>query len=359
MENKKFLKFSVFHFPLFIKKMFSVKKIIIVAFCLLCLQTARAGEWTAQKSGTLAWLRDVYFTSESKGFVAGSNGTFLATSDGGRTWAKQNISTSDSIEQIHFADENTGWLLCRRNQFNRGADASSYLMKTTDGGATWERKDFGADVGRERIARIFSAKNGSLIAVGESGVLLALQEDGKTWKRTASPVRYLLLDGAFADDFHAAIAGAGATLLFSEDAGATWNKAMVYGDARTKFNRVFFVNKNAGWTVGGGGAIYQTVNGGKSWRPQISNVSFDLTDVFFLDTANGWAVGDGGTILHTTTGGNVWTQVASDMKHKIERVFFVAGKGFAVGSGGAILSFDKTKSNDESAAKTQPLKRSN
>lgn len=339
--------------------MFSVKKFTVAFLCLIFFQTASFGGWTAQKSGTFAWLRDVYFFDENKGFIAGSNGTLLATGDGGKTWKKQSISTSDSIEQILFTSETTGWLLCQRNQFNRGENASSYLMKTTDGGASWRQVGFGADNGRGRVARIFSGGD-SLMAVGESGALLVLQNNGETWKKIVSPTRFLLLDGAFADDFRAAIVGAGGNLFFSEDAGASWNKASISGDAKARLNRVFFVNKNSGWTVGAAGAIYQTVNGGKSWRAQTSGVTFDLTDVNFLNTAEGWAAGDGGVILHTTTGGNVWTPVSSGTNHKIERIFFVGAKGFAVGFGGTILSFDKNNAGDsQPATKPQLLKRSN
>lgn len=340
--------------------MFSPKKNLAVLFCLLCFQTAGFAGWTAQKSGTLAWLRDVYFFDENKGFIAGSGGVFLATSDGGKTWTRRNISTSDSIEQIHFTSENTGWLLCQRNQFNRGANSSSYLMKTTDGGASWRQVNFGADIGRGRIAKIFSSGGGSLTAIGESGALLTLQNDGAVWEKLVSPTRFLLLDGAFAGESRAAIVGAGGSLFFSEDAGASWNKAFVSGDAGAHLNRVFFVNKNSGWTVGNHGIIYQTVNGGKSWRAQTSGVTLDLTDVFFVNTAEGWATGNGGAMLHTTTGGNVWTPISSGTNHKIERIFFVGSKGFAVGFGGTILSFDKTKTIDnQSATKPQLLKRSN
>lgn len=324
--------------------MFSAKKFVIIFSCLICFQTAR-GNWTQQQSGTLAWLRDVYFLNENKGFAAGGGGTLLSTEDGGKSWKKEAIPTSDAIEQIHFFDENTGWLLCQRSSYNRGANSPSYLLKTADGGAHWEQANFIGGGGRERVTKVFFSQNKLAMAIGESGILLALKDDGKTWKRIISPTRFLLLDGDFTDDFHAAIVGAGGSLFFSEDAGASWNKAFVSGDVKTKLNNVFFVNKNSGWAVGGEGKIYQTVNGGKSWRGQNSGFTENLTDVFFVNTAEGWAIGEIGTILHTTTAGNLWTAVASNTKHKLEKVFFIGKKGWAVGFGGTILSFDETKSN--------------
>ncbi|MDQ6785847.1 MAG: YCF48-related protein [Acidobacteriota bacterium] len=331
--------------------MFSVKNFLIVACCLICCLSARAADWTQQKSGTLAWLHDVYFVNENKGFIVGSSGILLLTTDSGKTWRAQEKFTTDTIEQIYFSDENTGWLLCEKSLFERGALGSSYLLKTTDGGAHWEQISFGG--GRERITKIFFAKNNFAMAIGETGVLFALQDDAKTWKRMISPTRYLLLDGNFTDEFHGTIVGAGGSVLFTEDAGATWNQAMLSGDAKTRLNKVFFINQKLGWTLGSAGKIYQTVNGGKTWHEQKSGVEENLTDVFFLNTAEGWAVGDDGTILHTTTGGNVWSVVDSKIKHRLEKVFFSGRKGWAVGFGGTILSFDETKTSNNSQLKPQ------
>ncbi len=341
--------------------MFCAKNFLVVICCLVCLQTARGGDWTAQKSGTLAWLHDVYFVNENKGFVAGSGGAFLSTSDGGKTWtAAREKFTDDTIERIRFTDENNGWLLCQRDAYNRGAKSPSYLLRTRDGGEHWEREEFNFSGGRrERIAGIFFAKNGLAMANGESGALLVYDDEAKTWKRVASSTRYLLRDGVFTDDFHAIIVGAGGSVLFSDDAGASWNKAAIYGEQKPKLAKVFFVNPKLGWTVGGAGKIYQTINGGKSWREQTSTVARDLTDVFFSNTAEGWAVGDGGAILHSTTSGNIWTPVASNTTHKLERVFFNGKKGFAVGFGGTILSFDNAPTSKNAQSKPQLQKRSN
>jgi photosystem II stability/assembly factor-like uncharacterized protein len=320
-----------------------------------CFQAAD-GRWSKQNSGTLAWLHSIYFLNENKGWIVGSKGAFLVTNDGGKSWTQGLKFTTDTIRDVYFAptDARSGWILCERDLFSGSGEASvSYLMKTSDGGASWEKIEFGeagnsggaAGGGRERVARIFFSKNGSGFAVGEFGAFFALGDDGRTWKKALVPSRYLLLDGIFIDETRGALVGGGQTILFTEDAGLTWNKATVSGSggAAARLSAVFFVNEKTGWAVGAGGKIYFTVNGGKFWREQSSGVGRDLTDVHFLNTAEGWAIGDRGAILHTTTGGNVWNAVESGVRHRLEKILFVGRKGFAVGFGGTILVYDANK----------------
>jgi len=220
------------------------KKILVLLVCFVCFQTVQA-DWVRQNANTLAWLHDVYFFNETRGFIAGSNGTFLETKDGGKTWTKRKNFTEDTILQIYFSDEYSGWLLCERGIFNRGANSSSYLMKTTDGGENWEKVEF-KDGGRSRITKIFFNQKGKGTAIGESGTFFELKDDG-TWEKSPSPIRYLLLDGAFFDDTHGAIVGAGGSVYFTEDAGASWNQANVFGDKSAKLNSVFFANQKNVW----------------------------------------------------------------------------------------------------------------
>ncbi len=306
--------------------------------CLACFQTAKAG-WTKQNSGTLAWLRSVYFTNQNKGWIVGSRGTFLTTADGGKTWRQNKKITDDNIRDVYFSDEKNGWLLCERNIYNLNNQPPSYLMKTSDGGTNWERINF--TDGKERIVRFFFAADASNgFAVGESGAFLAMQNDKRIWKKLALPTRYLMLGCNFTDNLHGSIVGGGGTILSTEDGGLSWNQAKLAGDPKTKLTSVFFVNQKTGWTVGEAGKIYFTNNGGKLWREQPSNVTENLSDVFFINPEEGFAVGDGGIILHTTTAGNIWNVEQTNSEHKLEKVFFAGKKGFAVGFGGTILTCD-------------------
>ncbi len=335
-------------------------KFFIISLLIFAFFQSAEAVWVKQKSNTLAWLRDVYFLDAKNGWIAGSNGAFLKTADGGATWTKEKNFTDDTLRQVYFADERNGWLLCERDVFALGANSPSYLLKTTDGGANWERVEFN-DSQRRHIARVFFAKNGDITAVGEGGSFLAMSgDDEKVWKRVPLPVRYLMLDGIFTDEANGAAVGAGGSILFTDDGGASWKNATLWGGKTdTKLNAVFFVNPKNGWTVGTGGKIFQTFNGGKIWREQKSTIVKDLTDIFFQNTAEGWAVGDGGTILHTTTAGNVWTAVDSGDTHKLERIAFVGEKGWAVGFGGTILFNDGSAPGNKFSVAAPRLKTRN
>lgn len=333
----------------------SAKRIFVLILCFACFQTANA-VWIKQNSGTLAWLRSVYFTNPNKGWIVGGKGTFLTTDDGGKTWRQNKKITEDNIRDVYFSDEKNGWLLCERNIYSAGSQPLSYLMKTFDGGESWEKSDFSET--RERLSRILFAPDGSGYAVGESGAFLMLQNDKKTWKKSALPVRYLMLGGKFTDASHGLLVGGGGTILFTEDSGSSWNQAKLDDDPKTKLASVFFVDRKTGWSVGDAGKIYFTNNGGKLWRGQSSDVVENLSDVFFVDPQEGFAVGDGGRILHTATAGKIWKIEKSNVRHKLEKVFFVEKKGFAVGFGGTILTYDSAQPSSQLSLKLSPQKSS-
>lgn len=320
------------------------QKVFIVLLCLCGFQIVNAG-WIKQNSNTFAWLRDIYFLNEKTGWISGSGGTFLKTEDGGKSWSQTEKFTDDNILQIFFADSNNGFLLCERNVYSLGAKMPSYLLKTSDGGKNWERVEF-AENGRGRITKFLFDAYGTGFAFGEAGTFYKLANTENDWKKMTSPTRYLLFDGVFNDQTNGVVVGAGGTILFTNDAGLSWNQANIFGDKTAKFNAVCFSGQKNGWTVGNSGKIFQTISGGKTWREQSSGVTKNLNDVFFINSAEGFAVGDDGIILHTTTAGNVWATENPKAAHKLEKVYFVGKKGFAVGFGGTVLTFDE-KAKDE------------
>lgn len=318
-------------------EMFRLKRFLLV-FLVLCSVQAASAEWQKQNTNTFAWFRDVFFLDRAHGWIVGADGMLLSTADGGTTWVQTRKFTTDNFIQIHFTGPTDGWMLCERNLFNRGKEPVSYLRRTTDGGRTWGTVEF-EDGGRERVTKLLFGKDGTARAFGEGGLFFKLQEDGLTWKRSKTAIHFVLLDGMFSGNSHGAIVGAGGTILFTEDAGLTWEKATLLGDLDTKFNAVFFSEQKSAWAVGTKGRIFRANGGARLWRQQPSTVTANLNDVYFINATNGWAVGDNGVIVETRDGGNTWTDVNSHVTHKIEKVVFNGAQGWAVGFGGTILTY--------------------
>jgi len=87
--------------------------LLLTAHC--SLLAVFAAPWTRQPSGTMAWLHSVFFLNRNRGWVAGSNGTLLTTTDSGTTWKKLSTLTKDNLQDVYFADQENGWLIVTRD----------------------------------------------------------------------------------------------------------------------------------------------------------------------------------------------------------------------------------------------------
>jgi photosystem II stability/assembly factor-like uncharacterized protein len=360
----------------------ALPSVLAFTFCLftlaLPLSVSAQPSWKKQQTGTFAWLHSVFFVDESAGWAVGGKGALLATTDGGEHWELRRRPVEDTLHEIVFTGERTGWIVCERSVFAPMAkdESVSYLLKTSDGGESWARVDVtrGEDVDIKLAGlRFADAEHGWVY--GEQGVLYATSDGGATWSRQRVPTRHLLLGSAFADAERGWLSGGGLTLLRTEDGGENWRAGTLYIPispaaqpaaaptratvksleakssevppraaaalpASLRLNAVFFAGAEFGWAVGANGVIYFTADGGRAWQPQESGVRADLYDVKFVDTLEGWAVGGEGTILHTKDGGRVWTQERRTTDHTLESLFFVGRKrAWAVGFGGTVVTF--------------------
>ncbi len=83
----------------------------------------------------------------------------------------------------------------------------------------------------------------------------------------------------------------------------------------SRFNDIYFVNENQGWTVNGWGQIYHTPDGGNSWDLQFNQMNSHFRSIGFFDSMNGWAgnvgLGEFGALdttklYKTSNGGETW-----------------------------------------------------
>jgi len=304
--------------------------------------SAGSAQWTKQKSNTLAWLHAIYFLDGDIGWAVGGNGALLSTHDGGATWRTSPRPTEDALRDLYFSDTQNGWLVCDRSiyKLKTNDEPRTYLLRTTNGGAAWQRVEVTSADPAERLVRVVFADNKTGWAFGEAGAVYTTRDGGESWARQLIPTRRLLLGGSFIGQNQGWLVGAGATILQTSDGGETWRAAFAGGALNARLNAVSFVDKMHGWAVGAEGIILSTRNGGNVWRKQISNVATDLNDVKFIDEAEGWAVGAEGVLLHTTNGGGSWTIEHSGTTHPLERLYLIGrARGWAVGFGGTIINY--------------------
>jgi len=99
-------------------------------------------------------------------------------------------------------------------------------------------------------------------------------------------------------------------------------------------NGVFFLDRQTGWaavTAGMTGvALYNTVNGGKTWKTQPGKVGIQA--IKFFDRNNGVAVALHGYTTWTDNGGTGWNTVTTGFKQDLKCMYWVdSTHGFAAG----------------------------
>jgi hypothetical protein len=65
------------------------------------------------------------------------------------------------------------------------------------------------------------------------------------------------------------------------------------------------------WSVGEGGSIARSTDGGKTWKKQTSGVTVDLTSGSATSDKVAWVAGRSGTLLLTSDGGKHWKQIGT------------------------------------------------
>jgi photosystem II stability/assembly factor-like uncharacterized protein len=160
--------------------------------------------------------------------------------------------------------------------------------------------------------------------------------------KVREPAKSVLIDVTLADGRLVAVGERG-IIVYSDDAGSTWQQAQVPVSAG--LTAVYFSSPQNGWAVGHGGVVIHTVDGGKSWKRQLEGVQvarmalenaqakaeqagsedFDaqqmvdnakllvkdgpdkpFLDLYFKNDREGFVVGSYGLIFKTEDGGVTW-----------------------------------------------------
>src|SRR5688500_12550157 len=147
--------------------------------------------WIATKiSSATGDLNTVFFLDSKRGWVGGDNGFLGRTDDGGRTWVRQSVGTTDAINDIYFRDKEDGFLI-----------AGNTIFVTHDNGTRWSEsrrflaKDFDGATVELYSVRFSSKKKGWVVGSVSKrdrvidSILVYTDNEGETWQRQRAPTR--------------------------------------------------------------------------------------------------------------------------------------------------------------------------
>ncbi len=247
--------------------------------------------------GDTAMIGKVQFVSATEGWISGSRGSFLHTTNAGENWTVVEPfpddtlwSPSDQAQGVmSWVNQTHGWKI---NSIGPafGVSYGVVIHKTTNGGNTWEKK----------ILSTTSGDFGNAIQFVDENHGWVLIFNFSTW---------------------------GATFLRTIDGGENWTPF-------TGAGIFYFVDANNGWSYYGSGQgfdppfkILRTTDGGDSWNEQFTdNTKYAYNAMHFSDLNNGWVVGDSGKVLKTADGGVNWnfvTNTGVNPNNRSKAVYFL------------------------------------
>lgn len=186
-------------------------------------------------SATHAWI------GASRAGDPNGGGDVLASADGGVTWATA-YRAGTSIIAIDAASEAVAWILTRDGGYCSSSNCSRYeLMHTGDGGASWNTfgnpDEAACSAGHLGGPLFASSSLGWMpISIGPGGAgtptggLMRTRDGGRTWECRVAPqnVRYVSAADPRAvwvrsDPGGASLKGATPSLFATEDGGGSWH----------------------------------------------------------------------------------------------------------------------------------------
>lgn len=165
----------------------------------------------------------------SRLIAVGRRGVILVSDDAGAHWRQVASPVSGDLTAVRFQDAQHGWIV--------GHDA--VVLKSTDGGLSWQRK---LD-GRSALA-LLSATYG---AQGSAADATIAQDIERAGAQSATPgvLPYPLLDVWFASADEGYVGGAFGLLLHTTDGGASWTP-MMERSANARMNHIYAIGGAAG-----------------------------------------------------------------------------------------------------------------
>lgn len=205
----------------------------------LVLLRSPDGEWQEVSVDTEERLLNVAANRDGQAVIVGAFGTLLASSDGGRNWRDVAPKWAELAASANVPPDATGATaepsMYDAKVFDDGviliAGELAYVLRSEDGGKSWEFTNFAETLGESEEANASAAPtindiqvraDGTGFAVGQSGTVFKTSDSGRSWTKLSTPLTEINLLAVASRGSGAVIAVGMRSAIFSEDDGNSW-----------------------------------------------------------------------------------------------------------------------------------------
>lgn len=261
-------------------------------------------KWTQIYQKNKPLLRSVAVDPKKPGvlLVIGEGGEIRFSDDGGTQWVQHDQSEGGLRSAI--ADPSGGWL---------AINEAGELLKSTGDPARWKLS------GRQKWEGVTGlvASEGGVSLFGES-VLAHRPAGSKTWNPLRGAEHADLLDVRALSNGRSFAVGEDGLLLRGEPDGK-WLAGKIVVDGKGQnvtLSAVDFAGGRFGWIVTGDGRVLSSKDGGESWSSVRPDEAWKgrFLDVAALDPRNVIVGGEGGRLFASQDGGGSWRPVELPLK---------------------------------------------
>jgi photosystem II stability/assembly factor-like uncharacterized protein len=239
---------------------------------------------------------DAIFSTPDAGivFLAGGSSAYRTT-DGGASWTPEPDVEPGNVQELHAVSATTYY-----------AFGPNTLLRSSDGGQTWQRRAAGAGT---TITGIGCATDDLCLLSTQSGDRLLRTEDGGA---TAVPIvasTAPLYAAGFANAGRAVAAGAGGATAVSNDGGVNYTAVGADIAGSFQFGLRLGPDPAIAYALGARGQIARTTDNGVTWKAINVATSADMQDTSFSSADNGYALDQRGGLFLTANGGSSWQPI--------------------------------------------------
>jgi len=223
--------------------------------------------------------------------VVGERGHILISNDAGKTWRQAKVPTRATLTGVWFHDPSHGWAV--------GHD--SVILRTMDGGATWERVQWAPDDESPFLdVWFFDAESG--FAIGAYGSFFVTEDGGATWfDEMIGEDDFHLNHMARSDTGRMYIAAEAGAAYRSDDDGATWT--ILPTPYEGSFFGVLPLDGDALLLFGLRGHLFRSDDAGETWTTLETGTTAMLNSGIRLEDGRIVIAGLGGVVLVSDDGG--------------------------------------------------------